>query len=430
MLRITAYADRLLADLDLLDWPDSIKLMQRNWIGRSDGRGGRLPGRGPRGRRHRGVHDPARHAVRRDLHGARARAPARRRRSRRPSGRARRSARTSTTSRRRGRGSSASDGGPAEAVRALPRVRGAEERARAPGRGQGEDRRVHRRVRDQPGRTTQPIPVFIADYVLMGYGTGAIMAVPGHDQRDWEFAEEFDLPIIRTGRSRPTTWRRARRTSATAPRSTAASSTAWTSPTRRRRSSRGSRSSELGDAHRHLQAARLAVQPAALLGRAVPDRLRRARPAGRAARVDAAGRAARDHRLRARRSSRRRRERCPSRRSRVPSDWVEVELDLRPEWAGTARGTKTYLPRDEHDAAVGRLVLVLPALPRPDQRERARRSPAAERVLDGAPGPGGVDLYVGGVEHAVLHLLYAALLAQGAVRPRPRLDARAVPAAR
>src|SRR5262249_2017098 len=42
------------------------------------------------------------------------------------------------------------------------------------------------------------IPVFIADYVLMGYGTGAIMAVPGQDERDWEFAEGFDLPIVRT----------------------------------------------------------------------------------------------------------------------------------------------------------------------------------------------------------------------------------------
>ena len=40
------------------------------------------------------------------------------------------------------------------------------------------------------------IPVWIADYVLMGYGTGAIMAVPGHDQRDWEFARAFDLPIV------------------------------------------------------------------------------------------------------------------------------------------------------------------------------------------------------------------------------------------
>ena len=44
----------------------------------------------------------------------------------------------------------------------------------------------------------QQIPVWIADYVLMSYGTGAIMAVPGEDERDWEFAERFDLPIVRT----------------------------------------------------------------------------------------------------------------------------------------------------------------------------------------------------------------------------------------
>lgn len=44
--------------------------------------------------------------------------------------------------------------------------------------------------------TEQPIPVWISDYVLMGYGTGAIMAVPGHDTRDWEFAKKFGLPII------------------------------------------------------------------------------------------------------------------------------------------------------------------------------------------------------------------------------------------
>jgi leucyl-tRNA synthetase len=46
--------------------------------------------------------------------------------------------------------------------------------------------------------TGHQIPVFVADYVLMGYGTGAIMAVPGQDERDWEFAELFDLPIVRT----------------------------------------------------------------------------------------------------------------------------------------------------------------------------------------------------------------------------------------
>ena len=46
--------------------------------------------------------------------------------------------------------------------------------------------------------TGERIPVFIADYVLMGYGTGAIMAVPGEDQRDWDFATAYGLPIVRT----------------------------------------------------------------------------------------------------------------------------------------------------------------------------------------------------------------------------------------
>src|SRR5699024_9508112 len=44
--------------------------------------------------------------------------------------------------------------------------------------------------------TNQKVPIWIADYVLMGYGTGAIMAVPAHDERDYEFAVQFDLPIV------------------------------------------------------------------------------------------------------------------------------------------------------------------------------------------------------------------------------------------
>ena len=45
--------------------------------------------------------------------------------------------------------------------------------------------------------TGAEIPIWIADYVLAGYGTGAIMAVPGHDERDFEFAHEFGLPVVR-----------------------------------------------------------------------------------------------------------------------------------------------------------------------------------------------------------------------------------------
>ena len=44
--------------------------------------------------------------------------------------------------------------------------------------------------------TKEEIPIFVSDYVLMSYGTGAVMGVPGHDQRDWEFATKFGLPII------------------------------------------------------------------------------------------------------------------------------------------------------------------------------------------------------------------------------------------
>ena len=139
------------------------------------------------------------------------------------------------------------------------------------------------------------IPVFIADYVLAGYGTGAIMAVPGQDERDWAFAEVFDLPIIRTVAGAGGL-RRAR-TPARAP----AINSDWLNGmgVADAKASMISWLEENGHGTRrdHLPAAGLAVQPAALLGRAVPDRLRRDRPAGRAARVDAAGGAARRRRL-------------------------------------------------------------------------------------------------------------------------------------
>jgi len=182
MMRITAYADRLLEDLETLDWPEKVKLMQRNWIGRSVGAhidfptaaGGirvfttrpdtvfgatymvlapehdivdaLVPDEWPAGTKAQWTdgHDSPRRAV--------------------------------------------------EAYRAFAAGKTDVEREA--------DAREKTGVfigayATNPANGAQ-IPVFIADYVLAGYGTGAIMAVPGQDERDWEFAEVYHLPIVRT----------------------------------------------------------------------------------------------------------------------------------------------------------------------------------------------------------------------------------------
>ncbi len=177
MMRITSYADRLIEDLDVLDWPDSIKTMQRNWIGRSEGA-------------HIDFGPIKVFTTRPDtIFGATymVLAPEHELVDRLVADRWPDDTNPSWTGGHRT---------PAEAVAAYREQAAAMTDIE---RQENKDKTgvfVGETVANPV--TGEPIPVFIADYVLMGYGTGAIMAVPAQDERDWEFADKFELPIIRT----------------------------------------------------------------------------------------------------------------------------------------------------------------------------------------------------------------------------------------
>jgi leucyl-tRNA synthetase len=398
MMRITAYADRLAADLDRLDWPDSVKAMQRNWIGRSNGARVRfaVPGAAPIevfttrpdtlfGATYM-VLAPEHPLISEIIPAAW------------PEG-----------TDERWTGGAAT---PADAVAAY--------RAAAAGKSEL-DRQENR---DKTGVFTgvyavnpvngRQIPVFVADYVLMGYGTGAIMAVPGQDQRDWDFAAAFDLPVIRT----------------------VAPPEGWT-----------------GEAYTGEGVAiNSANDEISLDGRGV-DEAKKVITDWLAARGD--GEATVQYKLRDWLFSRQRYWGEPFPivwdhgddpaglpvalpESALPvelpdiddyspktyasdaadtepepplsraSEWVDVELDLgdgprhyrretntMPQWAGSCWYYLRYLDPQNHDAMVD------------PEIERYWLGPDPARAVPGTSDPGGVDLYVGGVEHAVLHLLYA-----------------------
>jgi len=167
MLRITAFAQRLIDELDGLDWPESIKLLQRNWIGRSEGAevdfkvadGGQL-------------------------------------------------IRVFTTRPDTLFGATYMVLAPEHMLvdqivteEQLPLVEEYREKT-----ARKSDLERTELAKEKSGVFTgayainpvnnERIPIWIADYVLMGYGTGAIMAVPAHDERDFEFAKKFELPIL------------------------------------------------------------------------------------------------------------------------------------------------------------------------------------------------------------------------------------------
>jgi leucyl-tRNA synthetase len=175
MLRITAYADRLIEDLEKLEWPESLKEMQRNWIGRSVGAEIDFEVAGMEGDEDAAI---TVFTTRPDtLYGATYMVLA----PEHPL-----VERITTATQR-----------PAVAAYRTATV-GKSER----------DRQAEAKEKTgvfTGGHAINPvndekIPIYIADYVFMGYGTGAIMAVPAHDERDFEFAKKFNLtirPVVR-----------------------------------------------------------------------------------------------------------------------------------------------------------------------------------------------------------------------------------------
>jgi leucyl-tRNA synthetase len=195
-MRITAFAERLADDLDLIDWPDRIKAMQRNWIGRSVG--ARVD--------FALAHDPDTaipvFTTRPDtLFGATymVLAPEHPLVDELVTG----SWDDADPPPWRGAGlSGIVEGVPASGWDS-PREAVAGYRRYASARSEMERQRESRvKTGVFTGAfavnptTAEHIPVFVADYVLMGYGTGAIMAVPAHDERDFDFARAFDLPVV------------------------------------------------------------------------------------------------------------------------------------------------------------------------------------------------------------------------------------------
>jgi leucyl-tRNA synthetase len=343
MLRITAYADRLLADLDGLDWPEPIKQQQRNWIGPSDGAIITFPVVGSDLRIEAFSTRPdtlpgATYLVLAPEHplaGALAAGPA------------------------------------AAAVRAY------QERSSMIGD------RQRMAGRDKTGvftgayavnpATGAQIPVFVADYVLMGYGTGAIMAVPADDERDREFARALDLPVIEDYE----------------PLGPVDTAIGWLERTGHGRRHRTYRLRDwLFSRQRYWGEPFPIAYDAAGLPVALPEEML---PVTLPEMTDFAARPAADESA----------EPVPP--LARAGDWAEVELDLgdglrtyrrelntMPQWAGSCWYYLRYLDPDNDAAFVD------------PRNERYWMVPPGA-----SPGDGGVDLYVGGVEHAVLHLLYA-----------------------
>lgn len=410
MMRITAYADRLLSDLDSLDWPEKVRTMQRNWIGRSEGANVlfEVP-EAPEAQRALEVYTtrpdtlfgatfmvvaPEHPLLAGTMPGASDDQEALSVPAQWPEG-----------TREAWTGGYAS---PAEAV--------ATYRCEASAKTEVE------RIDDGRAKTGvfsgfyginpvngKSVPIFVADYVLMGYGTGAIMAVPAHDERDWDFARAYDLDIIRTigPAEDPYSWNLDEGAyvgdgvavdcanedislNGLAKDDAKAAMTAWlekqgtgsASVTYRLRDWLFSRQRYWGEPFPVVWDENGNVHP--LPESALPIEL-----------PEISDYSPRTFEPEDADSS----PEAPLARA---EEWVEVELDLgdglkkyrretntMPQWAGSCWYELRYIDPDNDEAFVGA------------ENEKYWLGPRKGKES------GGTDLYVGGVEHAVLHLLYA-----------------------
>ena len=407
MLRITSYAERLLQSLDDLDWSDSIKQMQRNWIGRSTGATIRFPVEGREGvgievfttrpdtvfgatymvlaPEHPLVDEITANEWPDDTIVSD----------------------WSSNAIDSWKGIFGITDPPPEAVRRYREFAEAKS-----------DLERQTETREKTGvftgsfainpLTGQRLPIFMADYVLMGYGTGAIMAVPGQDERDWEFAEEFDLPIIRT--VQPPDGFEGDAYLGDGPAINSGFLNGLTVDAAKERIiewleengvGSGAITYKLGDwlfsRQRYWGEPFPIVYdehgpvalPEAMLPVELPDI------------SDFEPHTSNDPNA------------LPEPPLTRAAEWIEVELDLQgPDWAGYGRGRTTYL-RETNTMPqwAGSCWYYLRYLD-PTNEDRLV-DPAVEREwaegtrANGGPKTGLVDLYVGGVEHAVLHLLYA-----------------------
>lgn len=388
MMRITAYADRLVRDLDQIDWPEKVRAMQRNWIGRSTGAHvdfatpvGDLQVFTTRPDTLFGVtymvvapEHPLIDALTADAWPAET--------------------------------PEAWTGGAATPREAVDAYRLAASRRSELDRQAGDKAKtgVFTGTFAQNPVTEQQVPVFVADYVLMGYGTGAIMAVPGEDQRDWDFAAAYELPVVRT--VQPSEGFEGEAFTGTGPMINSSNASisldglfmaeakaaiiTWLEAAGR---GRGAVTYRLRDwlfsRQRYWGEPFPIVYDETGLPIALPDSQL---PVQLPETDDFSPKAFAPDDV----------ESTPEPPLGRLGDWVEVELDLgdgpktyrretntMPNWAGSCWYELRYLDPSNAERLVD-----------PDV-EHYWLGPTADKPL------GGVDLYVGGVEHAVLHLLYA-----------------------